>query len=1641
MGSPPLPTPIKEQQQPVSSSDESESSQLSFKFKKSLLPTRRLINFEPLRKPNPAYQHGRDSPLWGEQQPRDALESPELPQPSPHTASSFISARPLIDLEPLRLPDPSYQHGRDSPVWGQPLQPPETPESPQPLFRSVDRVPQRRPRIDFESFRIHNAAPRHGRHLPVLERWPFFEPPRELERPPSRFNVVYSNGWINQVPIRPMDYEYCMLPLQLSDHGQSSPVSRGSEPLADNGLDPLQDSGEPKRRITRDRLISIERVCKEWVDELTNGPSNLNSTYADADVKDLFASLENLELRGNVESEPSTEALPQRSVKQPPNRYTITKRIREEPLEEKVNAEDLPYWLSTPFMFGIRLPWGMVDLAQRHFPRYLAREWEDPLVFFPSELLFEERFPLANVIPKKGQIGLHPTFRTAALEDILKAEKELELAKEPQFETPQKAWRSPVIGPCSSDAEEGSSKANMRMTDDESTESPTNMFRFEHWNPERHSRSVDERSNRSISSEHIEPIPAVDEDLMFWEQDMDIHPSKDQPVSSDQTEPIPAIDDGLMFWDEDKETLSKEQPASDLTEPFPAEDEDLMFWDQDMETPSKDQPMSSDPIEPFPAFDENLMFWDENVESLSKEQSVSSDEIEPFPAFDEDLMFWDEDMGSLSKDKLSISVRESMKSPDIGPVRLFSELDDHQSMEPSNTGPVTIFSGEDIETVEGSISSDQGMEPPTLIPFPRFYNPDIERLRATEDQVEIASDQETESLIGDQESHYVGQGMEYLLKDLFQTFYYNGDTESATEDGVSINSGEGMEDPQIDPASMMHDQDIESQIDDQESVSSCDRIDPSLVLHEDIPVVKWWFMDSEDDKPAKAKPSSNQDKRARERYKRDRAAFPHLPPIDFTGTYIEFCETPFGIFINDGGLEDYAPSDKKEQKTTEPPDDLPVPTEVYGPVDHEERMQELLAEIELEGATQILTTWQEIYAERSEEEQSEDEKAETSVEDTKAKIIQEPPVPIQLEKKRPKRRSWCEELPPPARADRIERRKSLGDEIELNRKRMSWLGELAALKEEDIQEVLKDSIGQVPLVPADLLLRKKSKRASWLGGPPPDREVRIEGAFGDSQAKATPGHANVIERQRSNRSTWFGGLPIDREEQTMANLKGGHRKSIQGSLHPPERKSSKRRSFFAGLSTERVERTKEDVEFSNDKLTEPSVHPLDRKDSKRRSWFAGLSTEREERTERGLEDSHEIMTQPSVQPLKRNASKRRSLFAGLSTERVERTMSDLEYSQVEATEAPVHPMERKGSKRRSWFPSISTEKVEQPKANFEGSHEKVTEATVHPPERRASKRRSFFAALSAERVERTKYDPEDNGGKVTQVPVQPLERKASKRRSFFAPLSSERVERTKGGPEDNNRDSTQARLERKASKRRSFFAALSTDKVERTKDEPEDNHGDLTQAHIHPLERKGSKRRSWFGIQPERQEQSLDSLENSHRAVSQEPVTPLERKRLKRMSWFGGLPAARKEETAGAFENSHGIVPQVPTHPLQRSQSKRKSWFGVTPAKKDEQTRQSLETSTLLESSTLEISKRAASQKPADPQEQMRAKRSSWIGGLSIHKEKQTKKDAEDSREKIAQEQVKPSEQKHAKRASWFGGLPGEREKKERKAKRSSWFV
>ncbi|KFX92005.1 hypothetical protein V490_05603 [Pseudogymnoascus sp. VKM F-3557] len=1601
MGSPPSPTPIKEQQQPVSSSDESESSQLSFKFKKSLLPTRRLINFEPLRKPNPAYQHGRDSPLWGEQQPHDALESPELPQPSLHTASNFISARPLIDLEPLRLPDPSYQHNRDSPVWGQPLEPPETPESPQPLFRSVDRVPRRRPRIDFESFRIHNAAPRHGRHLPVLERWPFFEPPRELERLPSRFNVVYSHGWINQVPIRPMDYEYRMLPLQLSDHGQSSPVSRGSEPLSDNGLDPFQDSGEPKRRITRDRSISVERVCKEWVDELTNGPSNLNSTYADADVKDLFASLENLELRGNVETEKSTEALPQRSVKQPPNRYTITKRIREEPLEEKVNAEDLPYWLSTPFMFGIHLPWGMVDLAQRHFPRYLAREWEDPLVFFPSELLFEERYPLANVIPKKGQIGLHPTFRTAALEDILKAQKEHELAKEPQFETPQEAWRSPVIGPCSSDAEEGSSKANMRMTDDESTESPTNMFRFEHWNPERHSRSVDERSNRSISSEHIEPILAVDEDLVFWEQDMDIHPSKDQPVSSDQTEPIPAIDDDLMFWDEDKKTLSKEQPASDLTEPFPAEDEDLMFWDQDMETPSKDQPMSSDPIEPFPAFDENLMFWDENVESPSKEQSVSSDEIEPFPAFDEDLMFWDEDMGSLSKDKLSISVRESIKSPDIGPVRLFSELDDHQSMEPSKTGTVTILSGKDIESVEGSISSDQGMESPTLIPFPRFYNPDIERLRATEDQVEIASDQETESLIGDQESHYVGQGMEYLLKDLFQTFYYNGDTESATEDGVSINSGEGMEDPQIDPASMMHDQDIESQIDDQESVSSCDRIDPSLVLHEDIPVVKWWFMDSEDDKPAKAKPSSNQDKRARERYKRDRAAFPHLPPIDFTGTYIEFCETPFGIFINDGGLEDYAPSDKKEQKTTEPLDDLPVTTEVYGPVDHEERMQELLAEIELEGATQILTTWQEVYAERSEEEQSEDEKAETSVEDTKEKIIQEPPVTIQLEKKRSKRRSWCEELPPPARADRIERRKSLGDEIELNRKRMSWLGELAALKEEDIQEVLKDSIGQVPLVPADLLLRKKSKRASWLGGPPPNREVRIEESSGTSQAKTTPGHANEIERRRSKRSTWFGGLPIEREEQITANLKGGHRKSIQGPVHPPERKSSKRRSFFAALSNEKVERTKQDAEFSNDKLTEPSVHPLDRKDSKRRSWFAGLSTERAERTEHSLEGSHEIITEPSVQPLKRNTSKRRSLFTGLPTERVKRATSDLEYRQVEATEASVHPLKRQGP--RSWFPSISSDKVEQPKVDFKDSHEKVTEATVHPLARKASKRRSFFAGLSAEIVERTKYDSEDDHGKLNQAPAQPLERKASKRRSFFG--------------------------------------ALSTDRVERTKDDPKDNHGDLTQAHIHPLERKGSKRRSWFGIPTERQERSMDSFENSHATVSQEPVTPLERKRSKRMSWFGGLPAARKEETPGAFENSHGIVPQVPTHPLQRSQSKRKSWFGVMPAKRDEQARQSLETSTLLESITMESSKRTASQEPADPQEQTRAKRGSWIGGLSIHREKHTKKDVEDSREKITQEQAKPSERKHATRASWFGELNSEREKKERKAKRSSWFV
>ena len=1041
-----------------------------------------------------------------------------------------------------------------------------------------------------------------------------------------------------------MDYEYRMLRIRPCPQGRDSPVSGGSEPLSINGPDPFQDTRKSKRRMTHGRSMSIERACKAWAYELANSASNSNQIAAN--TKDLFASLENLALR-LVNNQPSTEAPPQASVKRPPNRYKISKSTRDELPEPRVDVEDLPYWLRA--RLGIRLPPGMVNLLQLHLPVYLVREFEDPLRYLPSKLSFKENSPFGTVIPKKGQVGIHPTFRTAAPEDILMAEKALELSKERQFITLEEAWRSPIIEDCGSDAGSGSLMAYKPMTDD-GTAGSTNKFQgFEHWRSENHTLTTDDCN----------------------------------------TGPANKFE-GVEHWKSENHSCSVDGESS--------------------------KPKSSDQPEAFPDFDQAVIFSDQGMQSPIADQAL-------------------------------VCLNQSMESLDIG--------------------PVTMFSGRDIETDLGSVSLSQGMQTPIVSPISMLYSLDMES--PIKDQVVMASDQGTESPIENQDSEYFGQGMEYLIEDVISRYFREG-TKSSAEDQVSVYSDQLEAFPDVDPALMFYGPDIEHLVEGQDSMPSTMSIESPLLMHEGIPIIRWFYESGDDNSGSLGHPSSsNQGKKTKEYYKRNSADFAHLPPIDFTKSYKHFCTTPFGNLVTDGGLEDYNSTDEETvQETTEVTENPRVPTETYGPEDHEARMQDLFTEIEQEGAARNLTTWQEVYAERAEEEETEEEQAEAALEDIQEKTTHEPKIiqepVVSLERRRSKTKSWFEGLPA-EKEDIKERRRTQGAELELNGKRISWLGGLASAREEQTQESFEDSIGYITQGPSDLLVQKNSKRVTWFGGLPAERQKRTDEAFGDSQENIGPGLAHPLERKRSKRTSWFGGHPAKNEERSKENLGGSHEKLTPASVNPLERKGSKRRSWFRGYSAERVEQTKEGLEDSQGKLTPASVHPLERKGSKRRSWLPGHSAERVEQTKEGLEDSQGKLTPASVHPLERKASKRRSWFPGHPAEREGRASED---SHGKLIHGNVHTLERKASKRRSWFPGHS---VEGEGRTSEDSYGKLTQGNVHPLERKGSKRRSWFPGHPAEGEGRTS---EDSHGKLTQVNGHPLERKASKRKTWFGGLPPER---------------------------------------------------------------------------------------------------------------------------------------------------------------------------------------------------------------------------------------------------------------------------
>ncbi|OBT53562.1 hypothetical protein VE04_06455, partial [Pseudogymnoascus sp. 24MN13] len=609
MDSPLPPTPVEEQRHLPDSPDVSQLSSPSLDHRRNSLPTRRLIDFEPLREPNTAYQHGRDSPDWGQEQPPDHLYASQSSPVLLDNRRYLLPVRRHIDFEPLRQPNTGYQHGRDTPPWGQqlPLDHPLRASQSSPALRDhrIYLLPVHR-LIDFESLRQANTGYEHGRDSPIWGQpldpsdaqellsfqyqddpfltacrlydielvsqpsvsslsgrsWPdwgkepFFQlpdatgaVPREWYAP--EFQIVYSNGWINAIPVRPLGYDWTMLPVQPSQYDRDSLVSEDSEPLPINGLGSLKDPQKYKWLRAHHRSMSIERACKAWEYELRN--SDPNSDPIDANTKSLFGSLERLET-SFVENQPGIDAPQESFVKQPPKRYKISEMPQDDlqsKTSEKADKEELPFWLGP--RLGIRLPPGMVNLAAPHIPLYLLRTLEDPLRFLPSKLQFKKNFPFKNVIPKKGQIGLHPAFRTAAPEIILQAERNLELAKERRFQTPEEAWRSPIIGGFDRNAEReplweyprttvsdgGSLTSELDALDQLMWEYPLisvsqrgsvtddELQGFDQLIPETHSRSVDEGSFISVFFDQAEALADVDEVTML----------------SEETEAFPAVDE------------------------------------------------------------------------------------------------------------------------------------------------------------------------------------------------------------------------------------------------------------------------------------------------------------------------------------------------------------------------------------------------------------------------------------------------------------------------------------------------------------------------------------------------------------------------------------------------------------------------------------------------------------------------------------------------------------------------------------------------------------------------------------------------------------------------------------------------------------------------------------------------------------------------------------------------------------------------------------------------------------------------------------------------------------------------------------------------------------------------------------------
>ncbi|KFY72216.1 hypothetical protein V499_07626, partial [Pseudogymnoascus sp. VKM F-103] len=1446
--------------------------------------------FEPLGEPNTSYQHGPDSPGWRQEQRRHSLHASQSSPALLDHRRYLLPARRLIDFEPLREPNTAYQHGRDSPVWGQLLDHSEAQELLSFQYQDDPFLTARR-LYDIELVSQPSVSSLSDRSWPDWGKEPFFQlpdatgvVPREWYAP--EFQIVYSNGWINAIPVRPLGYDWTMLPVQPSQYDRDSLVSEDSEPLPINGLGSLKDPQKYKWLRAHHRSMSIERACKAWEYELRNGDPN--SDPIDADTKSLFGSLERLET-SFVENQPGIDAPQESFVKQPPKRYKISEMPQDDlqsKTSEKADKEELPFWLGP--RLGIRLPPGMVNLAAPHIPHYLVRTLEDPLRFLPSKLRFKRNFPFKNVIPKKGQIGLHPAFRTAAPEIIFQAERDLELAKERQFQTPEEAWRSPIIGEFDGDAGR-------------------------------------------------EPL---------WE-----YPRTTASDGGSLTSELDALDQ--FMWGE--------YPFTSVSQRGSLTDDELQGLDQLIpETHSRSADEGS-----FIS-----VFFDQ-AEALADVEEVTmlSDGTEAFPAVDEAIMF----------------SNEFMESPD--------------------TGPITMFPGRDIELDQGPISSDHVMQSPMVGP--------VSMESPIGNQAATVEHEGSESSIEGQESdYYFGQGMEYITGEIslpadpnaapsypppshknnypespsLSKRHLRKGTESPIEDEDSVFSVLEMAYRKPNRAPIVSDQDTEHQIEgqDQEETSSGESIESSFVLHEDLPIIRWLYGYWDEDSEPKGQPSSSkQVDKDRHRFKRNSADFARLPPIDFTKSYNDFCKTQFGSLLTGGGLQDYKLADeKKVEKRTEVADDPLETTEVYWPQEHEAHMRELFAEIELEGATRILTTWQEVYVERGEEGETKEEGAqekltETALEDSKENKTQE--LAVLLEQKYSQVKSWFGGFTT-RKGNKNEGRKSQAAEPEPKGKLMGWIGGLTSAREKPTLESFGDSSGSVPQGPADQLVRKNSKRVSWLGGSPAKKQKQTEEVFGDSQEKIETELIHPLERKGSKRRSWFAGHSTKKQEQTKEVLGDSQEKTDPGVAQPLERKRSKRASWFGGHPAEKEVRTSED---SYEMLIQEEVHPLERKGSKRRSWLPGHTAEKEEQTKPDSEDNK--LTPASVHPLERKGSKRRSWLPEHSAEREVQTSED---SHGKTTQGNVQPLERKGSKRRSWLPRHPPEREVQ---TSDDSHGKIIQENVQPLERKASKRRSWFLGHNIEKEDQTQRDSEDSYGKSTQASANPLERKASKRRSWFPGHPSRKEGQIKGDSGESCGMSTQASfnlLERKASKRRSWFPRNSSEKEVRTS---EDSHGKSTQGSGNPLERKASKRRSWFGmVPPENEEPTEDALEGNDENLLQEPVTPLERKR-----------------------------------------SKRRSWFGITPAKKTEQTQEDFDGS-----------KEKIARGRAEPSEQIPAKRASWLGGLNTQKEKQTKKVPDDSQDKITKGPADHPERKHRKRASLFG-LPSENEKteqenqEERKRKRS----